>query len=308
MVMAMSTATPTIGLDERSAAGARDFPAVRLLLKLAAVFGVLTVVTGSVNSATGSGFACPTWPGCYPGHFGPEAEVHDIIEFGHRLIAASTGFILLGAAIAAFRLPRRFTMARVLPWFSVVGAILSAVLGRMVVLNGGIPMPLAMIDLLGALTVLMAATLAYMSMHRGAPRWQWTPLSRLAAGIMASIVVLHLLGIVVSGKGSFTAVVGWPMWRLVSQDGAIWLQVLRMALAAGIVVSMALLTRRSWHLPTVRPVMITMLALCAVEFVLGQVLAVEGVDMWWAAGHCAAACLMLLCISVVSGRTALDGL
>lgn len=308
MVWAMSTATPTIGLHQHASDETAGYPAVRLLLKLAALFGVLTVVTGSVNSATGSGFACPTWPGCYPGHFGPEAEVHDIIEFGHRLIAASTGFILLGAALAAFRLPKRYTMARVLPWFAVVGAILSAVLGRMVVLNGGIPMPLAVIDLLGALTVLMAATLAYMSMHRGAPRWQSTPLSRLATGTMAAIVVLHLLGIVVAGKGSFTAVVGWPMWRLVNQDGAIWLQVLRMVLAAGIVVSMVLLTRRAWHLPTVRPVMVTMLVLCAVEFGLGQVLAVEGVDMWWAAGHCAAACLMLLCITVVSGRTALDRL
>ena len=50
--------------------------ATRTVYRLAAAAATLTVAMGAINSATGSGFACPTWPGCYPGQFGPEAEVH----------------------------------------------------------------------------------------------------------------------------------------------------------------------------------------------------------------------------------------
>ncbi|MEL4504907.1 COX15/CtaA family protein [Luteococcus sp. H138] len=305
----MSTATPSVSLQQRSdAQPAETSPAVRLLFRLAAIFGIATVITGSINSATGSGFACPTWPGCYPGHFGPEAEVHDIIEFGHRIIAASTGFVLLAAAITALRVRKVRPMVRWLPWAAVVGAILSALLGRMVVLNGGISKPLAVIDLFGALTVLMATTLVTLSVHRGAPRWHWTPLSKLAFECMAGVVVLHLLGIVVAGKGSFTAVVGWPMWRIVSQDEAVGLQVFRLVFAVAVALGLFALARKGWSQPTLRPVLATMLGLFALEFVLGQVMAEKGVDMWWAAGHCAAAGLILVCVTLVTGRSAFDRL
>lgn len=304
----MSTATPSVPLQRTDAPPAETSSAARLIFRLAAIFGIATVITGSINSATGSGFACPTWPGCYPGHFGPEAEVHDIIEFGHRIIAASTGFVLLAAAITALRVRKVRPMVRWLPWAAVVGAILSALLGRMVVLNGGISKPLAIIDLFGALTVLMATTLVVLSVNRGMPRWHWTPLSTLAFGCMAGVVVLHLLGVVVAGKGSFTAVVGWPMWRIVSQDVAVGLQVFRLVFAVAVALGLFALARKGWNQPTLRPVLATMLALFALEFVLGQVMAEKGVDMWWAAGHCAAAGLILVCVTMVTGRSAFDRL
>ncbi|MEL4358891.1 MULTISPECIES: COX15/CtaA family protein [unclassified Luteococcus] len=304
-----STATSPATLAARGdAAASATSPSVRLIMRLAAIFGIATVITGSINSATGSGFACPTWPGCYPGHFGPEAEVHDIIEFGHRIIAASTGFVLLGAAVTSIWLRRARPMVRILPWAAVVGAILSAVFGRMVVLNGGISKAQATLDLFGALTVLMATTLVTLSVNRGTPRWHWTPLSRWATGCMAGVVVLHLLGVVVAGKGSFTAVVGWPMWRIVSQDVAVGLQVFRLVFAAGLAVALFLLARKGWHQPTLRPVLATLVGLFALEFVLGQVMAQKGVDMWWAAGHCAAAGLILVCVTLVAGRSAFDRL
>lgn len=280
----------------------------RVLLRLAAFFGIATVITGSINSATGSGFSCPTWPGCYPGQFGPEAEIHNIIEFGHRIIAASSGFVLLAACIASLRLPSRHTLGRVLPWAALAGAFTAAFLGRLVVLNHGIPKPLATLDLFGALTVLVAATLATLSVSRNSPKWTWTPLARLSGLLLAGLVVMHLLGIVVAGKGSFTAVVGWPMWRIVQQDVAVGLQVGRMVLAAVIAVGLFVLARRGWDRPTLRPVLAAMLGLFALEMVLGQVLARNGVDMWWAAGHCAAAGLIVVCVTLVLGRSALDQL
>ncbi|MGO4956195.1 COX15/CtaA family protein [Luteococcus sp. Sow4_B9] len=305
--MSTATATPTRPVDD--AERAQEPPkSTKVLLRLAAFFGIATVITGSINSATGSGFACPTWPGCYPGKFGPEAEVHDIIEFGHRLIAASTGFVLLAAAIAATRLPRRHVLGRWLPWAAVAGAIVSAYLGRLVVLNLGIPKPWATFDLFGALTVLVASTIATLAVSRNSPPWTWTPLARLAGWVLAGLVLMHLLGVVVAGKGSFTAVVGWPMWRIVQQDVAVGLQVARMVLAAVVALGMFALARRGWDRPSLRPTLVTMLALFALEMVLGQVLATLGVDMWWAAGHCAAAGLIVVCVTLVLGRSALDRL
>lgn len=283
-------------------------PRTRTMLLLAAVFGIATIITGSINSATGSGFACPTWPGCYPGQFGPEREVHDVIEFGHRLIAASTGFVLLAAAVVALRLPKVQWMARWLPWVSVAGAIVAAVVGRLVVLNLGVAKPLALFDLFGALAVLVAATLASLSINRGAPRWQWTPLSRLATACTAGLYALYLGGILVAGKGSFTAVVGWPMWRLVDADGPVWLQVARMVLAVAVAVGLVLLVRRGWRHESLRFPLAAIVVLFMVEFIVGQLMAALGVDMWWAAAHCSAAGLMLVCTTLVMGRTGLDGI
>jgi len=42
------------------------------IFRLAALFTFLAVAMGAVVCATGSGAACPTWPGCRPGQIAPQ--------------------------------------------------------------------------------------------------------------------------------------------------------------------------------------------------------------------------------------------
>ena len=65
----------------------------------------LLVTIGVVVRATGSGEACPHWPGCFSGQFLPglDADGHVWIEWIHRTVAAFIGFLILAMAVLAFR-------------------------------------------------------------------------------------------------------------------------------------------------------------------------------------------------------------
>jgi heme o synthase len=75
-------------------------------LAAATVVTVFLLVTiGVVVRATGSGEACPHWPGCFPGQFLPglDADGHVWIEWIHRTVAALIGLLTLAMAIVAWR-------------------------------------------------------------------------------------------------------------------------------------------------------------------------------------------------------------
>lgn len=291
------------------APGARDLeahPATRTIFRVAAAVAVATVATGAINSATGSGFACETWPGCFNGHFAPHPEVHQVIEFGHRLIAAACVVTVLAAAVVARRLPREQHLARRLPWIAMIGIIGSAVFGALTVLNLGIAKPLSVLDLTCALTTMVAMTLATLSLERGAPRWHWTPLTRLASATVVGIALMHLLAIIVAGDSSFTAVLGWPLRATVARDVAPALQVVRLVLAvvdAVLVVMVAVRSRRHQRLGTAGMVALGLLVL---ELVLGRVIVAAGLSMGLAAAYGATAALVLFAVALVGGRAALE--
>jgi protoheme IX farnesyltransferase len=74
-------------------------------LAVATVATVFLLVTiGVAVRATGSGEACPHWPGCFPGQFLPglDSDSHVWIEWFHRSVAALIGFLTLGLAAIAF--------------------------------------------------------------------------------------------------------------------------------------------------------------------------------------------------------------
>jgi protoheme IX farnesyltransferase len=64
----------------------------------------LLVTIGVVVRATGSGEACPHWPGCFPGQFLPglDADGHVWIEWLHRTVAAVIGLLTLAMAVVAW--------------------------------------------------------------------------------------------------------------------------------------------------------------------------------------------------------------
>lgn len=68
---------------------------------------VLTALGGIVR-VTGSGLACPDWPGCYgavipTGDFGQFAPHQVWLEWSHRLLAAVIGLLVLAYAVYALR-------------------------------------------------------------------------------------------------------------------------------------------------------------------------------------------------------------
>lgn len=278
----------------------------RPLFQVAAMFATVTVAMGAINSATGSGFACPTWPGCYPGHFGPEAEVHDLIEFSHRIIAALCGFVLLAAAVVGATRKGAHPIVRIAPPLALLGAIGAAVFGMMVVRNHGIAKPLAMIDLFGAMTCLVAMTLAAMTLRRSRPAWRWTPVAKLAGGILAGLYLLHVSGIAVAGPGSFTGVLGWPLSVVNHQDLAPAGQVGRAVLALALVVALALLVKRCWAIPGLAGPARVLLAAMLVETVFVVLVASLGAEMWFTLFFCGAAVAILSAVTVITGRAALD--
>ena len=63
-------------------------------------------VTGAIVRVTASGLGCPTWPQCFPGSFTPvqHAEVplvHQVVEFGNRLLTGYGRGALVGLAYGA---------------------------------------------------------------------------------------------------------------------------------------------------------------------------------------------------------------
>ena len=112
---------------------------VRVLAMFVVITQALISVTGVTVRVTGSGLGCPTWPRCFPGSMVPiehpeVAVLHQVIEFGNRLLTGVIGLIALACLLAAWRArpyrPRLVKLALIMP----IGVIVQAVIGGMTVL------------------------------------------------------------------------------------------------------------------------------------------------------------------------------
>ena len=65
-------------------------------------FTYLLMVWGNLVSATGSGLACPDWPLCH-GTIAPPFQPDIVLEWGHRLLAAASGTLIIVTLIQVFR-------------------------------------------------------------------------------------------------------------------------------------------------------------------------------------------------------------
>lgn len=165
-------------------------------------------VTGAIVRVTASGLGCPTWPQCFPGSFTPVpvAEVpvvHQVVEFGNRLV---TFLVVLIAAVAVLAVTRARRRREVLiyAWLMPASTVVQAVIGGITVLTGLLWWTVA-IHLLASMTMVWLSVLLFVKVGesddgvlvRRAPKplRQLTFLSGVAlAGVLVS-------GTLVTGAG-----------------------------------------------------------------------------------------------------------
>ncbi len=118
----------------------------RVLAVATAVAAYLLVLLGGLVRISGAGLACPDWPLCH-GSLIPPLEGRILIEYAHRLVAASVSVLVVATALAAFRVRRSAPAA---------GPVAAAVIGLV-----------AVQIVLGALTVKLRLTPALVTTHLG---------------------------------------------------------------------------------------------------------------------------------------------
>ena len=264
-------------------------PAVRVVFRLAALFTFLSVLMGAVVCATESGFDCPSWPGCYPGRITPIGDINPWIEFTHRTVAILTGPILLAAAILGQRSPAVPGWVKRAQWLALAGGAAAAVFGMLIVLRG-IPTWLGVVDLAAALTAMIATGIAAVAVTVLAPARRRAGLP--AWGAVGVLLAYHLSGIVVAGPASLTRCLSWPVWTLVELDGATAPQVLRLGLAGGAALLLALTGVRALRRPSLRGWGIAALALLTAVLAAGFLIGESGLpaeDRYEGAGLAVAA-------------------
>ena len=296
-------------------AGPRITAGHRNLLLVAAVFAALLVTMGAVVCATESGEACPDWPGCY-GKAIPPPEIHAIIEYTHRVIAALTTPLIIAAAVVGWRRARGLRLVSWLPRIAVLFALAAGVFGALTVLTG-LPRGWAAVDLGSALivvTLMVAAATAAWAGHAdpGTPDRLSTrsQLARLAAATLGAVYAVYVGGVLVAGDGSMTRCLSWPIWRILPGDLGGWPQVARLtvaAFAAFLVVALVVAGLRERGARGVRRASFVAVIAFAVEMLVGVIMMTRGASPFLAVVYVAAAVLlwcMLVLIGVAAGLAA----
>jgi heme a synthase len=165
-------------------------------------------VTGAIVRVTASGLGCPTWPQCFPGSFTPiphpeVAGIHQVVEFGNRMI---TFLVVLTAALAVLAVTRarRRREVVVYAWLMPASTVVQAVIGGITVLTGLLWWTVA-IHLLASMTMVWVSVLLYVKIGepddgvlvRRVPK-PLRQLTFLSAVVLAAVLVT---GTLVTGAG-----------------------------------------------------------------------------------------------------------
>ncbi len=187
------------------------------LLTVTAILTVLLIAMGGILCVTQSIRSCPDWPGCF-GKIVPPLETSPILEFTHRLLAGSSGLLILAAAAAGLARARRLKWIVIPPLAASLLLVEVSVFGALVVLKG-IPPGWAAVDVGSALLVvaLMVTTAVIARARQSHPYLpdRLTFRSRFARLVLASIAVFYgvlVSGVLVAGPGSITGCLGWPIY------------------------------------------------------------------------------------------------
>lgn len=222
--------------------------ATRRITLTAVITNIMIVVTGGAVRLTESGLGCPEWPTCNDGSVVPvsSAEVatlHQVIEFGNRLLSFVVLAVALAALAAVWRArPRRPDQVR-LAVALLVGIFGQGVVGGIVVLTGLHPLLVAAHFVLSMVLIAIAVTLHdRVGAPRGPARLVIRPELRRVQHVLVTVVAAVLtLGTLVTATGPHAGEPGTPRLpldpRLTSQfhaDGVFLLLGLAVALWFGL--------------------------------------------------------------------------
>src|SRR6478735_2584292 len=165
-------------------------------------------VTGAIVRVTASGLGCPTWPQCFPGSFTPVphaevAVVHQVVEFGNRMI---TFLVVLTAALAVLAVTRARRRREVLiyAWLMPASTVVQAVIGGITVLTGLLWWTVA-IHLLASMTMVWVSVLLYVKIGEpdsGVVRHRVPkPLRQLTILSAVTLAAVLVTGTLVTGAG-----------------------------------------------------------------------------------------------------------
>jgi cytochrome c oxidase assembly protein subunit 15 len=168
-------------------------------------------VTGAIVRVTASGLGCPTWPQCFPGSFTPVphaevAVVHQVVEFGNRMI---TFLVVLTAAAAVLAVTRARRRREVLiyAWLMPASTVVQAVIGGITVRTGLLWWTVA-IHLLASMTMVWLSVLLYVKVGQPDGEAARTsiplvakPLRQLTALSAVVLAAILVTGTLVTGAG-----------------------------------------------------------------------------------------------------------
>lgn len=171
----------------------------------------LLVIAGGLVTSTDSGLAVPDWPLSF-GQVFPRMEGGVLFEHGHRMVAASVGFLTVILAVWTARAEQRAWVRR-LGWIMLAAVIVQGLLGGLTVL---MKLPDAvsvshagLAEIFFALTVVMA-TVTSPRWIGGTSRLAAQPPVRLALATAMAIYVQIILGAVVRHTGAALLIPDWP--------------------------------------------------------------------------------------------------
>jgi cytochrome c oxidase assembly protein subunit 15 len=247
--------------------------ALRRFAKFVAASTLFLIFAGAMVTSTGSGLAVPDWPLSY-GMLMPKMIGGIFYEHGHRMIAATVGFLTVIQAIwLQLREPKSFV--RRLGWTSLGAVVAQGVLGGLTVrflLPPAISIAhagLAEIFLCLNVSIAFFTSASYLRL-----RSQSLDTPTAATKTLVGLVYLQILaGALMRHLGAGLAIPDFPL-----SFGQVVPHITSAAIAANfahrvgallVTIAMIVVVAKAWRNASLRPLAIAMLAVVALQVLLG---------------------------------------
>ncbi|MCA9880139.1 MAG: heme A synthase, partial [Thermomicrobiales bacterium] len=176
----------------------------------------LVLLMGATVTNTGSSEGCGnSWPLCH-GQFIPEYAFETMVEYSHRLVTGVEGLIILGLAITAFPLRRRFPELRALLPIMIFTLLLQSGMGAWAVKYPQTPAVMAThfgISLVCFASVYLVMRVLWVEMPTSAAALRAVPpgYARLAWTTLLWSIIVAYVGAYMRHSGAELACYTWPL-------------------------------------------------------------------------------------------------